>query len=230
MKSSGETRLTPATKAVLLDLDGTLLDTAPDLAAAVNAMLSGQGLDALPERTVRDFIGRGIPHLVERSLVAAGLPLVCERLEPALISFGGHYARLNGRASRPFPGVIEALERLRAAKLRLACVTNKASAFTTPLLEKSGLAQFFDTVATSDLAGSRKPEPGLILFACRALGVAPQEAVVIGDSANDAEAARAAGCPVLLVSYGYSEGRDVRSLDADGVVSTLGEAADQLLR
>jgi phosphoglycolate phosphatase len=178
---------------------------------------------------VRDFIGRGIPHLVERSLVAAGLPLPCERLEPALIGFGGHYKRLNGRASRLYPGVIEALERLRAAKLKLACVTNKASAFTTPLLEKSGLAKFFDAVATSDLAGSRKPAPGLILHACRALEVAPHEAAVIGDSANDAEAARAAGCRVLLVDYGYSEGRDVRAMGADGVVATLGEAVDQLI-
>lgn len=216
-------------KAVLLDLDGTLLDTAPDLAAAVNAMLAGQGLDALPERVVRDFIGRGIPHLVERSLVAAGLPLPCERLEFALRAFGGHYEKLNGRASRLYPGVIDALERMRAAKLKLACVTNKASAFTTPLLEKAGIARFFDAVATSDQAGSRKPEPGLILYACRALGVAPHEAAMVGDSANDAEAARAAGCRVLLASYGYSEGRDVRSLDSDGVVATLGEAVDRLL-
>lgn len=192
-------------------------------------MLAGQGLDALPERVVRDLIGRGIPHLVERSLVAASLPLPCERLEPALRSFGGHYAKLNGRASRLYPGVIDALERMRAAKLKLACVTNKASAFTTPLLEKTGLAKFFDVVATSDQAGSRKPDPGLIQYACRSLDVAPHEAIVIGDSANDAEAARAAGCPVLLVSYGYSEGRDVRSLDSDGVVATLGEAADRLL-
>jgi len=216
-------------KAVLLDLDGTLLDTAPDLAAAVNAMLAGQGLDPLPERAVREFIGRGISHLVERSLVAAGLPLPCERLEPALISFGGHYARLNGHASRVYPGVIEALERLRAAMLKLACVTNKPSAFTLPLLETSGLARFFEAVSTSDQAGSRKPDPGLLLHACRALGVAPREATVIGDSANDAEAARAAGCRVLLVSYGYSEGRDVRELDSDGVVASLAEAADRLL-
>jgi len=192
-------------------------------------MLSGQGLNPLLEHAVREFIGRGITHLVERSLVAAGLPLPCERLEPALISFGGHYKQLNGRASRIYPGVTEALERLRAAKLKLACVTNKASAFTTPLLEKTGLARFFDAVATSDQAGSRKPDPGLILHACRALGVAPQHAIVIGDSANDAEAARAAGCRVLLVTYGYSAGRDVRSLDSDGVVATLGEAADRLL-
>lgn len=215
-------------KAVLLDLDGTLLDTAPDLAAAVNAMLDGQGLDPLPEHVVRDLIGRGIPHLVEKSLVAAGLPLTCE-LEPALISFGGHYARLNGRASRPYPGVIEALQRLRAAKLKLACVTNKAATFTKPLLEKSGLAPLLDAVVSSDEVGRRKPHPAPFLHACKLLGVLPAEAVVIGDSANDAEGARAAGCKVLLVTYGYNEGRDVRSLDADGVVETLAEAADRIL-
>ena len=217
------------TKAVLLDLDGTLLDTAPDIVAAANAMLAEQGLGALPASEVREFIGRGIPHLVERCLQAAGEPLACARLEGALRSFGRHYERLNGRASAAFPGVIEGLERLRGAGLRLACVTNKAAAFTAPLLEKSGLAAYFDAVVTADQVDTRKPHPEPFLYACRALAAAPAEAAVVGDSANDAEAARAAGCRVLLVSYGYSEGRDVRTLDCDGVVATLEEAADLLL-
>jgi phosphoglycolate phosphatase len=220
----------PPVKAVLLDLDGTLLDTAPDLAAAVNAMLAEQGLDSLPEQAVRDFIGQGIARLVERSLVAAGLPLPCAQLDSALRSFGAHYARLNGKASRTFPGVVEALGRMRAANLKLACVTNKAAAYTAPLLEKTGLAPLLDAVVTSDLVGERKPHPAPFLHACKLLKVTPAEAVVIGDSANDAEGARAAGCRVLLVTYGYSEGRDVRELDADGVVDSLGEAADRLLR
>jgi phosphoglycolate phosphatase len=118
---------------------------------------------------------------------------------------------------------------MRAASLRLACVTNKAQAFTAPLLAKTGLAPYFDAVVTADQAGARKPHPAPFLHACKALAVAPAEATVIGDSANDAEGARAAGCRVLLVTYGYNEGRDVRSLDADGVVATLGEAADRLL-
>lgn len=192
-------------------------------------MLDGQGLDPLPEHVVRDFIGRGIPYLVEKSLVAAGLPLVCERLEPSLQGFATHYKRLNGRASKPYPGVPEALERLRAAKLKLACVTNKAAAFTKPLLEKAGLAPLLDAVVTSDQVGRRKPHPAPFLHACKLLSVLPAEAVVIGDSANDAEGARAAGCKVLLVSYGYNEGHDVRTLDSDGVVETLAEAADRIL-
>ena len=216
-------------KAVLLDLDGTLLDTAPELAAAANAMLVEQGLERLPPGVVRDFIGQGIPRLVERCLQAAGAPLACLRLESALRSFGAHYRRLSGTAAAPFPGVVEGLERMRAAGLRLACVTNKAAAFTAPLLGKTGLAPYLDAVVTADQVGKRKPHPEPFLHACRALAVAPAAAAVIGDSANDAEAARAAGCRVLLVSYGYSEGRDVRTLDADGVVATLGEAADLLL-
>lgn len=212
-------------RAVLLDLDGTLLDTAPEIAAAANAMLAEQGLAPLPASTVRDFIGSGIPKLVERCLQMSGRPM----REEALRSFGAHYRRLNGTAAAPFPGVLDALERMRAAKLRLACVTNKAAAFTLPLLEKTNLAPLFDAVVTADQVGRRKPDPAPFLQACRALGASPGESVVIGDSANDAEGARAAGCAVLLVSYGYSEGRDVASLDSDGVVASLGEAAERLL-
>ncbi len=212
-------------KAVLLDLDGTLLDTAPEIAAAANAMLAEQGLPPLPASTVRDFIGSGIARLVERCLQVSGRPM----REEALRSFGAHYRRLNGTAAAPFPGVLDALGRMRAAKLRLACVTNKAAAFTLPLLEKTNLAPLFDAVVTADQVGRRKPDPAPFLQACRALGASPGDSAVIGDSANDAEGARAAGCAVLLVSYGYSEGRDVASLVCDGVVATLGEAAERLL-
>ena len=216
-------------RAALIDLDGTLLDPAPDLAAAVNAMLAELGLQALPTAAVREFIGSGIVRLVERSLQAAGLALPCAQLERALRSFGAQYRRLNGISRAPSPGVVEGLERMRAGGLRLACVTNKAAAFTAPLLEKSGLARFFDAVVTADQVGARKPHPEPFLFACRELGVEPAAAAAIGDSANDAEGARAAGCRVLLVSYGYSEGRDVRMLDADAVVASFAEAAELAL-
>jgi phosphoglycolate phosphatase len=188
-------------------------------------MLADERLAPLPAAMVRDFIGSGIPKLVERCLQARGAPMQ----EDALASFRRHYQRLNGTASTPFPGVLAALERLRKGGLRLACVTNKAAAFTLPLLDKAGLVKFFDTTVTADQVGRRKPDPEPFLHACRVLGTGPGESVVVGDSANDAEAARAAGCPVLLVSYGYSEGRDVRTLDCDGVVATLGEAADQAI-
>lgn len=218
-------------KAALLDLDGTLLDTAADLAAAANAMLAERGLGPLPARQVRDFIGQGIGPLVWRCLNAAAGTAPEEGLfDGALERFGVHYERLNGCAATPYPGVVEGLERMRAARLRLACVTNKARRFTLPLLEKANLARFFDAVVTSDEAGFRKPHPGLFLLACERLGAAPHETVVIGDSANDAQGARAAGCKVLLVPYGYREGRELREIDCDGVVASLAQAAETLAR
>jgi phosphoglycolate phosphatase len=215
-------------KAVLLDLDGTLLDTLPDIAAATRAMLSEHGRAPLPAVAVRDFIGSGIRTLVERCLEATGGARTDGTLDEAERSFRRHYERLNGAASRPFPGVIETLESLRSRGVALACVTNKARAFTVPLLRSTRLLPYFDAVVTSDDAGERKPHPAPFLHACRALGVSPAEAAVVGDSALDAEAARAAGCRVLLVSYGYTEGRDVRGLDCDGVVDSLDEAATRL--
>jgi phosphoglycolate phosphatase len=216
-------------KAVLLDLDGTLLDTASDLAAAANAMLAERGLGPLPAREVRDFIGQGIGPLVWRCLnAAAGIAPEEGLFDGALERFGAHYERLNGGAAAVYPGVVEGLERLRAARFRLACVTNKAARFTLPLLEKTELARFFDAVVTSDAAGFRKPHPGLFLHACARLGATPQETVVIGDSANDTQGARAAGCKVLLVPYGYREGRELRDIDCDGVVASLIHAARSL--
>ena len=189
-------------------------------------MLSGLGLRPLPEGVVRDFIGQGITRLVERCLAEAGLPLACAQLEPALRSFGDHYRAVNGRASRPFPGVMEGLGRMRKAGLKLACVTNKAQAFTAPLLEAAGIAPLLDAVVTADQVGRRKPHPEPYLRACKDLRVSPDEALVVGDSANDAESGRAAGCRVVLVTYGYSEGRDVRGLSADSVVETFPAAVE----
>ena len=208
-------------KAVLLDLDGTLLDTAPELAAAANAMLADLGRAPLSAGTIRDFIGSGIHKLVERCLGAAPT-------DEALARFAAHYDRLNGTMSRPFPGVLSGLQRLGG--FRLACVTNKAEAFTLPLLQKTGLSGYFDAVVTSDQVGKRKPHPEPFLHACRMLGVEPVEAVVIGDSANDAESGRAAGCAVWLVTYGYTEGRDVHAIPCDRLIASLDEAADSLAR
>ena len=215
------------TRAVLLDLDGTLLDTAPDLAAAANAMLAELGLAALPESTVRDFVGKGIDHLVWRCLQAAGAGQALE--VAARERFAAQYARCNGHASRVFPGVLEGLQRMRTAGLRLACVTNKAERFTLPLLKETGLAGLLDTTVTSDQVGARKPRPEPFEEACRRLGVAARDAVVIGDSENDALAGRAAGCRVYLVPYGYREGREVQSIESDGIVATHLQAAESLI-
>jgi phosphoglycolate phosphatase len=212
--------------AVLVDLDGTLLDTAPDLAAAANAMLADLRLEPLPAEAVREFIGQGIGALVRRGLErSAGRAPEPALLESALERFAEHYARENGRASQVYPGVREGLAAMRAAGLRLACVTNKASRFSEPLLASAGLSVYFDTLVCADVVGRRKPDPALFREACARLGAAPADSVVIGDSANDAQGGRAAGCRVLLVPYGYREGKDVREIDSDGIVVTLLEAA-----
>jgi len=216
-------------RAALVDLDGTLLDTAPDIAAAANATLAELGLERLAAGEVRDFIGKGIAELVRRCLVAArGTPPAESLYEEALARFALHYERLNGSSSTPYPGAEQGLAAMKARGLRLACVTNKASRYTDPLLASSGLVSYFDEVVTSDRVGKRKPDPEPFLFACRALGVSPPEATVIGDSANDAAGGRAAGCRVLLVPYGYREGQDVRGIECDGIVDSLLDAAELL--
>lgn len=216
--------------AVLLDLDGTLLDTAPDLVTAANAMLADLSRPPLPAEHVISFVGKGAERLVHRVLTGD----LDGQADPAMMSramprFLAHYERENGRQTRPYPGVHEGLATMRARGLRLACVTNKPQRFTDSLLAHTGLARFFELVLGGDALPRRKPDPLPMLHACERLGVPPERAIVIGDSLNDAQAARAAGIPVLLVPYGYNEGCEVRELDADGIVPTLLSAAERLV-
>lgn len=211
-----------AVRAVLLDLDGTLLDTAPEIAAAAADMLSELGLDPVDPLRVREFIGKGIPHLVRRTLEASlGRAPDERRVGSAMEGFFFHYAKRNGCMSKPYPGVLEGITELRAKGFALACVTNKTAQFTIPLLEATGLAGFFPVVVSGDTMPKKKPAPDPLLEACRRLGIPALEALMIGDSRNDALAARAAGCPVLLVPYGYTEGEDVQGIDCDGIVPSL---------
>jgi phosphoglycolate phosphatase len=213
-------------KAVTIDLDGTLADTIPDLAAAANMMLSELGRPGLDAGRIRTFVGKGIPKLVERAL-AGGLDGAVPRdaFERALPVYERCYAEVNGRHTVLYPGVREGLQRLRAMQLPLACVTNKTARFTEPLLAHLGIASSFAQVIAGDTLPRKKPDPAQLLHACRGFGIEPREMLMIGDSVNDAEAARAAGCPVFCVSYGYNEGRDVRELDVDAIVASLEEAA-----
>jgi len=209
-------------KAVMIDLDGTLADTIPDLAAAANLMLRELGRPVLEVERIRDFVGKGIPKLVERALagsVEGAAP--ADLMARALPVFERCYAEVNGRHSVLYPGVNEGLQALRAMQLPLACVTNKSGRFTIPLLEQLGIARYFEQVIAGDALPQKKPDPAQLLHACRAFGIAPREMLMIGDSVNDAQAARAAGCPVFCVTYGYNEGHDVRALDVDAIVPTL---------
>jgi phosphoglycolate phosphatase len=212
-------------KAVMIDLDGTLADTIPDLAAAANMMLRELGRPVLEIERIRDFVGKGIPKLVERALagsIEGSAP--ADLMARALPIFERCYAEVNGRHSVLYPGVSEGLQALRSMQLPLACVTNKSGRFTVPLLEQLGIARFFDQVIAGDALPQKKPDPAQLLHACRGFGIAPSEMLMIGDSLNDAQAARAAGCPVFCVTYGYNEGQDVRALDVDAIVPSLIEA------
>ncbi len=206
----------------MIDLDGTLLDTIPDLAAATNLMLEALGHVPLPLDTVRTYVGKGIPRLVERALARAidGIATP-SALTQALPVFERFYAEVNGRHTTIYPGVREGLEQFRAAGFPLACVTNKSGAFTLPLLERMGLASFFAQTISGDTLPRKKPDPLQLLHACQQFGVMPAQMLMIGDSVNDVQAARAAGCPVFCVPYGYNEGHAVQSLDVDAIVATL---------
>lgn len=211
-----------AIRAVLCDLDGTLLDTAPEIAAAAADMLAELGLHPVPAETVRGFIGKGIPHLVARTLESSlGQRVDERRIGSGIESFFFHYEKQNGRLATAYPGVREGLAALHAAGLALACVTNKAARFAAPLLEATGLAAFFPVIISGDTTPRKKPAADPILAACERLRVPPARAVMVGDSLNDALSARAAGCAVLLVPYGYSEGLDVHAIECDGIVPTL---------
>ncbi|MBI2509114.1 MAG: phosphoglycolate phosphatase [Betaproteobacteria bacterium] len=214
----------------MIDLDGTLADTIPDLAAAANLMLRELGRPGLDEGMVRNFVGKGIAKLVERALAGSADGRVPEQeLARALPMFERCYDEVNGRYTTLYPGVTEGLQALQDMRMPLACVTNKSARFTLPLLEHLGLAPYFAEVIAGDTLPRRKPDPAQLLHACRKFGIAPREMLMIGDSVNDAQAARAAGCPVFCVPYGYNEGQDVRSLEVDAIVPSL-IAATRLIR
>jgi phosphoglycolate phosphatase len=211
-------------RAVTIDLDGTLLDTIPDLAAAANLMLREMERPPLAEERVRTFVGKGIRNLVERVLATAFDGTATELLPRALPIYERCYAAVNGRHTTIYPGVIEGLDALHSLGFPLACVTNKSARFTLPLLDQVQLASYFAEVVAGDTLPRKKPDPLPLLHVCQKFSVAPPDMLMIGDSLNDSQAARAAGCPVFCVTYGYSEGHDVRELDVDAIVASLIEA------
>ena len=212
-------------RGVLIDLDGTLLDTVPDLAAAVNAMLADLGRPALPVEQVASYVGKGADVLVHRSLTESldGRADTAD-FQRGKASFYEHYRRENGLNAVVFDGVREALALLRRRGLALACVTNKPREFTHELLARVGLDDF-DVIVSGDDTVEKKPHPAPMLHACALLKVEPAEAAMVGDSENDVLSARAAGCRVIVVETGYNEGRPVGELDADAIVPGLLDAA-----
>jgi phosphoglycolate phosphatase len=213
-------------KAVVIDLDGTLLDTAPDLAHAAELMMAELNMPPVPLATIKTYIGNGVSRLVKRvltgSMDAEPDAALFDRAYPL---YQKHYAAHVSLHSRPFPGVVEGLQALRAMGVHVACITNKAEVFTIPLLRDTGLLDYFELVLSGDTLPKRKPDPMPLLHACKHFGIEPGELLLIGDSLNDTQAARAAGSSVFCVPYGYNRGRPVAELDQDAVVPSLLEAA-----
>lgn len=210
-------------KAVLLDLDGTLLDTVLDLHAAANGMLGDLGRPPVAVEDIRAYVGRGIPNLVKRVL-AGKLEAVDDPNPPpadALASYKKHYAYFNGRAAKPFPGVMDGLNALKAKGLPMGVITNKASDFTMPLLERTGLMPYLSVAVAGDMLPKPKPDPMPLIWACGRMNVSPADTLMIGDSVHDFKAGRAAGCKVFLVPYGYNEGQDIQALAADAIVESI---------
>ena len=207
--------------AAIIDLDGTLVDTLGDFEAALNAMLRELSLPGVTADDIEPLVGRGSEHLIRSVLGHVGAPL--SRYDAAWDAYQRHYLEVNGEHSRVYFGVVEGLAELKLRGLRLACLTNKPGNFAKPLLEGKGLAHHFDVVFGGDAFERKKPDPLPLVRTCQALGTSPARTLMVGDSSNDARAARAAGCPVVLVTYGYNHGEPVRTVDADAFVDSLAQ-------
>jgi len=221
-------------QAAMIDLDGTLVDTLGDFEAALNRALADLGIPLASRGLVERSIGKGSKHLIRRVLahqlvlpeatsdaataqaVEAIYPRVWERYEH-------HYLMLNGQFANVFPGVVAGLEQLKSMGFRLACLTNKPVSFARPLLETKGLSGFFEQVFGGDSFARRKPDPLPLLKTCEILGVAPAQTLMVGDSINDAQAGDAAGCPVVLMTYGYNHGEPIRNTPAKAWLDALTE-------
>ncbi len=216
-------------KMVMIDLDGTLIDTVPDLAAAANRMLGDLGRPEWGMEHYRAWIGNGVPRFVKRALTGEMQAEPEDKLyEPALTLFRQHYAAAVSDLSRPYPGVIECLQQLKAQGFSLACITNKAAAFTLPLLKNLDLAKYFQLVLSGDSLPKQKPDPLPLMHACQHFSISSDQGVLIGDSSNDVQAARAARMPVICVTYGYNHGHDIRQSLPDAVVDSLIEVPPYL--
>ena len=209
-------------RAVLIDLDGTLVDTAPDIVEAVSRMLQELGAPPLPSKTVSGFIGKGVPNLVRRVLQASDMGATVDE-QDALRLFYQHYRETNGRFGDVFPGVREGLTALRQAGYPLGCVTNKPLAFTEPLLALTGLAAYFEVVVAGDPVAQMKPDPEPLLHACRQMQADPALCVLVGDSGVDIAAARAARMPVYIVRYGYPGPDGHGGMQCDALIESFDE-------
>ena len=212
--------------AAIVDLDGTLVDTVGDFELALNGALADLGFAPVSRAFIARTVGKGTEHLIRSTLAEAGAPAA--RFDEADARYRAHYLRINGERSVVYPGAAEGLAALKAAGLKLACLTNKPAAFARPLLAAKDLARWFEHAFGGDAFERKKPHPLPLLKTCEALGTEPSRTLMVGDSVNDAQAARAAGCPVVLVRYGYNHGEPVEAAGADAVLDRIDELPARL--
>jgi phosphoglycolate phosphatase len=209
---------------VLIDVDGTLVDSVPDLAYCVDEMMKQLGMPERGEAAVRNWVGNGVPRLVERALSndLDGMPdkALYDKAYPIFLDL---YAENTSRRSALYPGVREGLDWLLSTDFRLGCVTNKASRFTIPLLKDLGIHDLFEIIIAGDTLPKKKPDPMPLLHAAEQLGVRPEDSLMLGDSKSDVKAARAAKFKIVCMSYGYNHGEDIRNYDPDAVIDSMAE-------
>lgn len=212
-------------KMVLIDVDGTLVDSVPDLAFCVDEMMKQLNMPERGEAAVRQWVGNGVQRLVERALTndLDGHP-AAELFEQAMPVFMSLYAENTSKRSRLYDGVLEGLDFLQSCKgLKIGCVTNKAEQFTHPLLKDLGIFDRFEIVISGDTLPEKKPHPLPLLHAAEMLGATPEESIMIGDSKSDVKAARAAGFQIICMTYGYNHGEDIRNYQPDAVIDSMAE-------
>jgi len=209
---------------VLIDVDGTLVDSVPDLAYCVDEMLKALDMPVRGEARVRHWVGNGVERLVRRGLIDQLDGEPDEALfEKAMPIFNALYAENTSKRSCLYPGVKEAMEFLKGTGVKIGCVTNKAAQFTLPIIKDLGVADYFEIVICGDTLAKKKPDPLPLLHAAEKLGVKPEESLMLGDSMSDVKAARAAGFDIICMSYGYNHGEDIRDSKPDAVVDSMDE-------
>lgn len=209
---------------VLIDVDGTLVDSVPDLAWCVDAMMRELDMPERGEAVVRHWVGNGVERLTKRALINDLNGEPDEALyAKALPIFQALYSENTSKRSCLYDGVIEALDFLKSTDVRIGCVTNKASQFTLPILRDLGIADYFELVICGDMVERKKPDPMPLLQAAEQMGVAPEASMMLGDSMSDVKAARAAGFQIICMSYGYNHGEDIRDYHPDAVVDSMAE-------
>jgi len=214
---------------ILIDVDGTLVDSVPDLAYCVDEMMKALGMPTHGEAKVREWVGNGVERLTRRALIGQldGEPddALFEKAYPIFLEL---YAENTSKRSKLYPGVAEGVAYLKEAGYKLGCVTNKAAQFTLPLLKDLGVSDYFEIIISGDTLPKKKPDPLPLLHAAEFFGVEPANALMLGDSVSDVKAARAAGFQIICMSYGYNHGVDIREANPDVVIDSMIELRDIL--